>query len=78
MVEITKIIISYEWKPAGVWSSLVDVNMSWVEKSCGSGGHAVERRTINRGHGGSILPAAISKLRQFRNPTFACFFRKRH
>ena len=30
-----------------------------------SGGRAVERRTVNRG---SIPPAAVSKLRQFRSP----------
>ena len=35
----------------------------------GSGGRAVERRTVNRGDGGSIPPTAISKFRQFR---FAC------
>ena len=34
----------------------------------GSGGHAVERRTVNQGDGGSIPPTAVSKLRQFRSP----------
>ena len=34
----------------------------------GSGGRAVERRTVNRGDGGSIPPAAVSNLRQFRSP----------
>ena len=34
----------------------------------GSGGRAVERRTVNRGDGGSIPPTAVSKLRQFRLP----------
>ena len=33
-----------------------------------SGGRAVERRTVNRQDGGSIPPAAVSKLRQFRSP----------
>ena len=33
-----------------------------------SGGHAVERRTVNRGDGGSLPPTAVSKLRQFRSP----------
>ena len=33
-----------------------------------SGGRAVERRTVNRGGGGSIPPTAVSKLRQFRSP----------
>ena len=33
-----------------------------------SGGHAVKRRTVNRGDGGSIPPTAVSKLRQFRSP----------
>ena len=28
----------------------------------------VERRTVNRGDGGSIPSAAVSKLRQFRSP----------
>ena len=28
---------------------------------------AVERRTVNRGNGGSIPPTAVSKLRQFRS-----------
>ena len=36
----------------------------------GSGGRAVERRTVNRGDGGSIPPTAVSKLRQFRSPQF--------
>ena len=43
-----------------------------------SGGRTVERRTVNRGDGGSILPTAVSKLGQFRSPHFACVFRKRH
>ena len=34
----------------------------------GCGGRAVERRTVNRGDGGSIPPAAVSKLRQFCSP----------
>ena len=34
----------------------------------GNGGRAVERRTVNRGDGGSITPTAVSKLRQFRSP----------
>ena len=34
----------------------------------GSGGRAVERRTINRGDGGSTPPVAVSKLRKFRSP----------
>ena len=33
----------------------------------GSGGRAVERRTVNRWDGGSIPPTAVSKLRQFRS-----------
>ena len=28
----------------------------------------IERRTVNRGDGGSIPPTAVSKLRQFRSP----------
>ena len=35
----------------------------------GSGGRPVERRTVNRGDGGSIPPtAAISKLRHISSP----------
>ena len=34
----------------------------------GSGGPAVERRTLNRGDGVSIPPAAAAKLKQFRSP----------
>ena len=34
----------------------------------GRGGRAVERRTVNRGDGGSIPSTAVSKLRQFRSP----------
>ena len=34
----------------------------------GSGGHAVERRTVSRGDGGSIPPTAVLKFRQFRSP----------
>jgi len=33
-----------------------------------SGGRAVERRTDNRGDGGSIPPTAVSKIRQYRLP----------
>ena len=34
----------------------------------GSGGRVVDRRAVNRGDSGSIPPAAISKLMQFRSP----------
>ena len=34
----------------------------------GSGGGAVERRTVNLGDGGLIPPIAISKLKHFRPP----------
>ena len=34
----------------------------------GSGGHVVERRTVNRGDGGSIPPVTFLKLRQFHSP----------
>ena len=33
-------------------------------------GRAVERRTVNRGYGGSIPPTAVSKLRQFCGPFY--------
>ena len=37
----------------------------------GSGGRAVERRTVNRGDGGPIPPIAVWKLRgNFVHPTF--------
>ena len=39
-----------------------------TETVVGSGSRAVERRTVNRGDGGSIPPTAVSKLRQFRSP----------
>ena len=39
----------------------------------GSGGRAVERRTVNRGDGGSIPPVTVSKPRQFR-PPYICLF----
>ena len=41
-------------------------------RDLGSVGRAVERRTVNRGHCGSIPPTAVSKLRQFRSPHIAC------
>ena len=34
-------------------------------------------RTVNRGESGSIPPAAVSRLSQFRSPHIACVFRKR-
>ena len=34
----------------------------------GSGGRAVERRTVNRGDGGPIPLTAVSKFTQFRSP----------
>ena len=53
-----------------MWGVVVDV---------GSGGHAVERRTVNRGDGGSIPSAAVLKLRgNFIHLTFTCVFWKRH
>ena len=41
---------------------------SYILRPVRSGGRAVERRTVNRGDGGSILTAAVSKLRQLRSP----------
>ena len=43
-------------------------NTSYILRPVRSGGRAVERRTANRGDCGSILPTAVSKLRQFRSP----------
>ena len=37
----------------------------------GCDGCSVERRTVNRGDGGSIPPAVVSKLRQFRSPNIS-------
>ena len=54
------------------------VHIHAMDHCVGSGGRAVERRTVNREDGGSIPPTAVSKLRQFRNPTFVCVFQKRH
>ena len=34
----------------------------------GSSGRAVERRTVNRGDGGSVPSTAVSILGQFRSP----------
>ena len=39
-----------------------------MQQQRGSGGRGVERRTVNRGDGGSIPPTAVLKLRQFRSP----------
>ena len=53
-------------------------SLSFLVFTCmGSGGRAVERRTINRGDRGSIPPIAISKL-PFRSSHIVCLFRKRH
>ena len=50
--------------------------MVFVEIDVGSGGRAVECRTINRGDSGSIPPIAISKLRQFHSPHICLSFRR--
>ena len=42
----------------------------------GSGGRAVERRTVNVGDGGPIPPPAVSKLRQFRSPHICLYLSK--
>ena len=44
------------------------VGLSEFDKRAGSGGRAVERRTVNRRDGGSIPPTAVSKFRQFLSP----------
>ena len=43
------------------------LSISWLEQ-VRSSGRVVERRTVNRGDGGSMPPTAVSKLRQFRSP----------
>ena len=47
------------------------------KKALGSGGRAVERRTVNRGDGGSIPPTAVLKLGNFVHPTFTSVIRNR-
>ena len=47
-------------------------------KKVRSGGHMVECWTINRGDGGSIAIAAVSKCIQFCSPHIACVFRKKY
>ena len=49
---------------------LFDIPDCLISSNVGSGGRAVERRTVNRGDGGSIPPTAVSKPspRQFRSP----------
>ena len=42
--------------------------MNNTQDGVGSGGRAVERRTVNRGDAGTIPPTAVSKLRQFCSP----------
>ena len=42
--------------------------VTFMKQNWESGGHVVERRTVNRGDSVSIPPSAISKLRQFRSP----------
>ena len=54
------------------------INNYETDKIVESSGYAVERQSVNRRDGGLIPPAAVSKLRQFHNPTFACVFWKRH
>ena len=39
-----------------------------------SGGRTVERRTVNRGDGGSIPPTAVLKFRLFRSPHICLSF----
>ena len=51
------------------WKSDRHTNRSkWRKTYVGSGGRAVERRTVYQGDSGSIPPAAVSKIRQFRSP----------
>ena len=44
------------------------VNIMVNHGDVGSGGRTVERRTVNRGDGGSIPSTTVSKLRQFCLP----------
>ena len=43
-------------------------NATQTATELGSGGRAVERRTVQHGDGDSIPSATVSKLRQFRSP----------
>ena len=56
----------YSFHPAG-FSLTSCYNIIFVT-TVGSGGHAVEHWTVNRGDGGSIPPTAVSKFRQFCSP----------
>ena len=47
---------------------VLDLTECYQDEETGSGGRAVERWTVYWGDGGSIPPAAVSKLRQFRSP----------
>ena len=55
------------WTVSSVNPRKAIIQRGWGYKCqhLGSGGRAVERRTVNRGDGGSIPPTAVSKLRQF-------------
>ena len=55
-----------------LWSAVAS-NVSAVA-IVGSGGRAVERRTVKRGDGGSIPPTTVSKRRQFRSPHICLSF----
>ena len=51
-----------------IYLTLAQFYVHQTNTGVGSGGRAVEHRTVNRGDGGSIPPTAISKLRQFSSP----------
>ena len=69
---------SSPFAPSSSASHSLSDGLSFLLCCVGSSGRAVERRTVNRGDGGSIPPTAVSKLKQFLHPTFACVFQKRH
>ena len=48
--------------------------MVFVGIDVGSGGHAIERQTVNRGHGGSIPPAVVLKISEFCSPHICLSF----
>ena len=52
----------------GIYSGAARRYVLLMCASVGSGGCAVEHRTVNRGDGGSIPLTTVSKLRQFCSP----------
>ena len=60
---VDSLVVSFSKKSDSIAKKYVGFIMK--EEVVGSSGHAVERRTVNRGDSGSIPPATVLKLRQF-------------